>query len=187
MNHCPNCGKQYAPHSAMCPPCNYWFSAPAALPADADSGFNKRQIAAFAGAPLLLIGLFTPLVGLPFFTLNYYSLSQISSLAGLGFFLLLLCGVGAIVLAAKQRYGVLRWPGLAALLIIAYTFFTIQSKLSEARAEMSKNMASTPEMAGSPFKGVGDAFMSMIQMQWGWCVLTVGAVLLIVAGMMRDE
>ena len=55
MNYCPSCGKEYAPHSAMCPPCNYWFSTPAAPYTVSDSGFNKRQVASFAGAALLLI------------------------------------------------------------------------------------------------------------------------------------
>lgn len=188
MNHCPNCGKQYAPHSAMCPPCNYWFSAPATdFDAGAQSGFNKRQIISFVGAALLLVGLFTPLVGVPFFTLNYYSLSQFSSLAALGFFLVLLCGVGAIVLAAMKHYDTLKWPGLAAMLIIAYTFYYISSGISTAKAEMAKNMANMPDGQESPFKGMGDAFMSMIQMQWGWGVLAAGAVLMIVAGLMKDD
>lgn len=187
MNYCPNCGKTYAPHSAMCPPCNYWFREPADFQAAPDSGFNKRQIAAFAGAVLLLIGLFTPVVGITFVTLNYYNLSQFSSLAGLGFFLLLLCGVGGGLLAATKNYGTLRWPGLASLLILAFTFFKIQSTLSEAKSEMTRNMASMPNAANNPFKGMGEAFMSMIQMQWGWGVLVAGAVLMIVAGMMKDE
>jgi hypothetical protein len=174
----------------MCPPCNYWFSAPAAygaLEAAAPSGFNKQQLGGFAGAVLLVVGLFMPLVGVPFFTLNYYSLSQFSSLAGLGFFLLLLCGVGACVLAATRRYESLKWPGLGALLILVYTFYTISSKLAEAKTEMVRNLASMPEGQGGPFKGMGDAFMNMIQMQWGWAVLAAGAVLLLVASVLKDE
>jgi hypothetical protein len=172
----------------MCPPCNYWFATPAApISADAEPGFNKRQIISFAGASLLLVGLFTPLVGVPFFTLNYYSLSQFSSLAGLGFFLLLLCGIGSIVLAAMKRYGMLKWPGLGALLVVAYTFYYISSGISQAKTEMAKNIASMPDGQANPFKGMGDTFMSMIQMQWGWGLLAAGAVMLIVAGLMRDE
>lgn len=187
MNYCPNCGKEYAPHSAMCPPCNYWFSTPAAPYASSDSGFNKRQIASFAGATLLLVGLFTPLVGVPFFAVNYYSLSQFSSLAGFGFFLLLVCGVSAILLAATKRYSLLRWPGLASLLILAYTFYLISSKITEAKTEVARSMASVPDAASNQFKEMGTAFMSMIQMQWGWGVLAAGAVLLLIAGMLRDE
>jgi hypothetical protein len=44
-----------------------------------------------------------------------------------------------------------------------------------------------PDGQANPFKGMGDAFLSMIQMQWGWGVLAAGAVLLIVAGLMKDE
>jgi len=187
MNHCPNCGRQYAPHSAMCPPCNYWFSAPAAYGEAASSGFNKQQVGGFAGAALLVVGLFMPLIGVPFFTLNYYSLSQFSSLAGFGFFLLLLCGVGAGVSAATKRYELLKWPGLGALLILAYTFYTISSKLAEAKTEMVRNMASMPDAESGPFKGMGNTFMNMIQMQWGWAVLGAGALLLLVAGFLKDE
>lgn len=190
MNYCPNCEKAYAPHSAMCPPCNYWFAAPSAY-SDysevASSGFNKRQMAGFAGATLLLVGVFTPLVGVPFFTVNYYSLTQFSSLAGLGFFLLLLCGVSAILLTATKRYALLKWPGLASLLILAYTFYTISSKISEAKTQMQQSMASMPNVANNQFKEMGNAFLSMIQMQWGWGVLAAGMVLLIVAAMLKDE
>lgn len=188
MNHCPQCGKDYAPHSAMCPTCNYWFSAPAATYyATEPSGVNKRQVIAFVGAALLLVGLFTPLVGVPFLTFSYYNLSQLSSLAGLGFFLLLLCGAGAGVLAGTKRYEVLKWPGLVSMLVIAFTYFRIRSGLSEAKNEMARGMATMPDGQSSPFKGMGDAFMSLIQMQWGWAVLAAGAVLLIVAGLMKDE
>jgi hypothetical protein len=172
----------------MCPTCNYWFSAPANVNyAGGQAGVNKRQISAFVGAALLLVGLFTPLVGVPFFTVSYYNLSQFSSLAGLGFFLLLLCGAGAGVLAVLKRYEVLKWPGLASLLIFAYTFYRINSGISEAKREMTKSMATMPDGQNNPFKGMGDAFMSVIQMQWGWGVLAAGALLLIVAGLMKDE
>lgn len=187
MNYCPNCGREYAPHSAMCPPCNHWFRTPEPSLASAHSGFDKKMLVSFAGAVLLLVGLFMPLVGVPFFTFNYYNLTQFSSLAGLGFFLLLLSGISAIVLTATRRCGLLKWPGLAALIISAYTFFVINSKLSEAKTEMTRNMASMPEAKFSPIKGMGDAFMSMIQMQWGWGVLVAGAALLIVASMLKDE
>lgn len=187
MNYCPNCAKEYAPHSAMCPPCNYWFRSPAASQIVADGNFNKRQIAAFAGAVLLLVGLFTPLVGVPFFSVNYYTLTQFSSLAGLGFFLLLLCGVASILLAATKRFALLRWPGLASLLLLTYTFYVINSKISEAKTHVEKNMASLQGTPNAQFKEMGSAFLSMIQMQWGWGILGAGAVLLLVAGMMKDE
>ena len=48
-------------------------------------------------------------------------------------------------------------------------------------------MASAPDAANNQFKEMGTAFMGMIQMQWGWGVLCAGAVLLIVAGMLKDE
>ncbi len=187
MNYCPNCGKEYAPHSAMCPPCNYWFNAPTASPLVADTNFNKRQVAAFVGAALLLVGLFTPLVGVPFFSVNYYTLTQFSSLAGLGFFLLLVCGVVSVLLAATRRCALLRWPGLAALLMLTFTFYTIGSKISEAKTHVEKNMASMPGTQNAQLKQMSTAFMSMIQMQWGWGVLGAGAILVIIAGMMKDE
>lgn len=186
MNFCPSCGKGYAPHSAMCPPCNYWFAAPDDYQVAEPSGLNKKQLGSFAGAVLLLAGLFTPIVGVPFFSVNYYSLSQFSSFASFGFFLLVLCAVSAGALAAMKRYNVVRWPGLASLLIIAYTFFLIRSKIAEAKTELDR-LTNAPDMANTPMKGMGGAFMSMIQMQWGWGVLAGGAVLLIVASMLKDE
>jgi hypothetical protein len=171
----------------MCPPCNYWFNAPTASPLDANTNFNKMQIVAFVGAALLLVGLFMPLVGVPFFSVNYYTLTQFSSLAGLGFFLLLVCCVTSVLLAATRRCSLLRWPGLAALLLLAFTFYTISSKISEARTHVEKNMASVQGAQNAQLKQMGTAFMSMIQMQWGWGVLGIGAALIIIAGMMKDE
>ena len=52
---------------------------------------------------------------------------------------------------------------------------------------MTRTMASMPEGPGAPFKGMGDAFMGMIQMQWGWGALAIGATLLLVASMLKDE
>lgn len=188
MNFCPSCEKEYAPHSAMCPPCNYWFTAPvASFMESAESGVNKRQLMAFGGGALLVAGLFTPLVGVPFFNVNYYTLTQFSGLAGFGFFLLLLCGGGSIALGTTKRYESLKWPGFTSLLIIASTFFIIRSKIAEATRQMETSLASSPETANGQFKQMGAAFMGMIQMQWGWGVLAAGAVLLIVAGLMKDE
>ena len=68
------------------------------------------------------------------------------------------------------------WPGLGAIAMLGFTFFRFQSKMGEARAKMETGMAD------NPFRGLAEAAVNSIQLQWGWAVLVLGAVLVTYAG-----
>jgi hypothetical protein len=44
----------------------------------------------------------------------------------------------------------------------------------------------SPELADNPFRGIAEAMAGSVQLQWGWAVLVVGSVLLLVAAFSRD-
>ena len=56
-----------------------------------------------------------------------------------------------------------------------------QARISEARTEMQS------DLAGNPFGGIANAAMQSVQIQWGWAVLVVGAVLIIAAAAVRED
>jgi hypothetical protein len=61
------------------------------------------------------------------------------------------------------------------LALLAFTFINFQAKLSDATSQMNR------DLAGNPFRGLADVAIQSVQLQWGWALLVVGAVLLISA------
>lgn len=127
---------------------------------------------AFGGAGALVVGLFTPIVTLPFLgTINLFN-------NGTNITALVLLALAAIAggLTLKDREADVIWPGVAAAVILLYRFLELQYRLSSMRGEMAKSMKD------NPFAGIAQTAMSSVQLQWGWIVLAVGAGLLIYAG-----
>jgi hypothetical protein len=52
--------------------------------------------------------------------------------------------------------------------------------MGEVKAQMQE------KLSNNPFKGIADVAMQSVQIQWGWAVLVVGAVLLIAAAAVRE-
>jgi hypothetical protein len=126
------------------------------------------RILGIVGGVLLLIGVFCPLIFVEPLSLN---ISYIGSGAGTSWegLLLILLGIAAIALAVLRKYKLLLVPGLIALAIIAYDYFSFKSKMSEMMSG-----------AGSRSAELENA----VQMKWGWIVLILGALVLLVAGAM---
>jgi len=120
------------------------------------------------GGVLLLAGVFCPLVGVDILgqsmSVSYIG-SGNTSWEGL---VLILLGIAAIALAVLRKGKLLIVPGVVAIAILAYDYFSFKSKMSEQLA------------------GAGDAMREQMEnavsMKWGWIVLLLGALLLIVAG-----
>ncbi len=113
---------------------------------------EMRQAIAFAGAVLLLFGVFAPAVS--GMELGYRSQSQhhvFRSLLGAGGYtgvIVLICAVASLVLAFVGRLGWLAGPGMASMFMIVISFFTLSKKVSLEP-----------------------------QLTWGMAVLTLGAVM----------
>jgi len=137
---------------------------------------EKKQLLGIIGSTVLFVGVFTPLVSLPIVgNMNYFQNGQ-----GDGAFVLILAVI-SLVLALTKRYRWLWATGLLSLALMAYTFVTVQTRLSEAQAKMKS------ELEGNPFAGIADVAMQSVQLQWGWAVLVVGAALIIAAAAVREE
>ncbi len=128
---------------------------------------NKRQITGFAGAAVLAIGVFVPLVSMPIVG----SLTYFNNGSGDGVLVLSLAAISVLLIVVK-RYRGLWLTGLGSLALIAYSFM----RMSRALASLER------ELVGNPFRGLAN-----IQMQWGWAMLGIGALLLLAAAAAKDS
>lgn len=128
------------------------------------------RILGIVGGVLLLIGVFCPLVGVDFMgqsmTVSYIGSGTGTSWEGL---LMILLGIAGIALAVLRKYKLLLIPGILALAIVAYDYFSFKSKMSEM---MSAAGTRSTELENA------------VSMKWGWIVLILGALALIAAGAM---
>lgn len=136
---------------------------------------NTRPIA-LAGAALLLLGAFAPVVSLPI--VGNVTLLQDGRSAG---WIWIGIAIAAAYFATKDDDNAVGLIGKGGLILaVAWLFYTL-IKLSDVRAEASKSLE------GNPFKGFADAAMGTIQLQWGWAALFVGASMLIYAGSFSEK
>ncbi len=132
---------------------------------------SNAKVIALIGAGLLVIGVFLPLVRVPKMgTMNY-----LAGGSGDGIIVLVLAAAAG-VLALIERTKHALWPGLGALAMIGFTFFTLQNRLSQAR------LSAREELGDNPFGGIAEAATNAIQLEYGWAVLVFGALMVIVGG-----
>jgi hypothetical protein len=127
---------------------------------------------ALIGAALLLVGLFTPVVSVPFVgNVNLFN-------NGSNMIAIMLACLAALsaALTAKERLRDLIWSGLTASLILAYIFVRLQFALSQMRESIAEQMQQNPIMV------LAQNAIGSIQLQWGWLVLVSGAGLLVYVG-----
>lgn len=126
----------------------------------------------FAGAALLIAGLFTPIVTMPIIgTINLFN----NGSNWVAICLIALAALGA-AMAANYRVQDVLWPGAAAAAVLVYIFARLQYGISQMRESVAT------ELADNPFAGLAHAAVGAVQLQWGWLVLAAGAGLLIYAG-----
>jgi hypothetical protein len=188
MAFCARCGSQYDETQGGCPVCasiapTSVQSAPPAFAFPTD----KASLMGFGGSALLLIGTFLPALRISLLGVNADvgllgggvvadamaksadSPTQMFTMLGV---VLAILGVASAVLVFMKI-----WPGLwasggVALLAVAYGFFTLSSKISEA-----------VKSAGSQ----GALVSSAVQPGYGWAVLLVGAGLVLGAAFMKQR
>lgn len=124
-----------------------------------------------AGAAVLIVGLFCPIVTLPFLG-NVNIFNDGTNLIALVLLAIAVIG-GAMALNGREHDTL--WPGVAGAVILVYHFATLQYRLSQMRSSMD-------ELKDNPFAGLAKTAVGAIQLQWGWLVLAAGACLLVYAG-----
>jgi hypothetical protein len=137
---------------------------------------NKKQIIGIIGSVVLFIGVFAPVISIPFIgNRNYFQNGKAD-----GVIVICLAVISIIVILA-QKYKALWATGLASLGIILFTFVNIQMKLSDMNSKMGG------KLAGNPFRGLADLATQSVQIQWGFAVLIIGALLLIVCAAVKED
>lgn len=69
---------------------------------------------------------------------------------------------------------------MGSLALLAFTFINLQTRLAAMKADMAA------ELAGNPFRGLAEAMAGSVQLQWGWAVLVVGSLVLLVAAFTKN-
>lgn len=188
---CEKCGEEVSTNAAFCTACGRpMVRANAEAIADlatVDStspshvghsdGFNitTRQILGLSGSLILFFGVFTPIISLPIVgSVNYFQNGR-----GDGVFILLLA-ILSVFFTLTKRYRLLLFTGIGSFVILVFTFVTFQLRMSEMQSQMKQGMAN------NPFAGLGDAMFSTIQIQWGWAVLLIGAVIVTSTSLLKE-
>jgi hypothetical protein len=115
-----------------------------------------------------------PIVSVPIMgNMNYFQNGK-----GDGVIILILAVI-SLILTLTKKYRGLWLTGIGASAVMLFTFVNFQSKLGQLKSQMDT------DLSGNPFRGLLDMAVQSIQLQWGWAVLLVGAVLLIVAAALK--
>jgi hypothetical protein len=85
-----------------------------------------------------------------------------------------------LALALLRKYRGLWFTGLGSAAVLLFTFIMFQIRVSEMQSEMNR------QLAGNPFAGLAKNMAQAVQLQWGWALLVVGAVLLVCSAAMKD-
>jgi hypothetical protein len=123
---------------------------------------ESRQVVALIGAFVLFIGVFTPVVSVPTVGyMNYFQTAKADGVAILGLAIL-----SVVLLLAKQYRG-LWFTGTASLGVLAFTFISLQIRISEIKDKLGV------ELAGNRSASLTDLVVQSVQIEWGWPLLTI--------------
>jgi hypothetical protein len=137
---------------------------------------KTKQIYGLIGSLILFIGVFCPVVSIPFAgSMNYFQNGK-----GDGSFILAFALI-SIFLVLAEKYDGLWLTSIGSMAVMLFTFVNFQSKMSQVKADMDL------ELSGNPFRGIADATMQSVQLEWGWAVLVIGAILLLVSAIVKTE
>jgi hypothetical protein len=137
------------------------------------NAFDQCQVIGFIGSAILFVGVFAPILKAPIIG----SITYFRGGSGDGVIILIL-SLCAFFFTLIRRYRFLFYTGLASLILLIFSFIYFLTKMSDLKEDMNK------ELMDNPFKGVADAFIGAVEIQWGWPFLVIGAVLLIFSALM---
>lgn len=126
------------------------------------------------GSLALIIGVFSPVISAPLIeNITYYRNGSEFGIA-----VLVIAGISLLVTFSRM-YRVLPLLGAGALGVVGYTFINVQRKFSDARSQVSEGIGE------GALRDLANSAIDTVQMQWGWAVLAVGAVLLLTTALGR--
>jgi hypothetical protein len=153
-----------------------------AQPSPASNFKVNNRMLGIAGAALVIVGVIMPLVSL--MGILGFSYLQIAQLDGRFFtgYLIPLLGGFALFLTLKSQYKPLIGIGIAVLAIIVIDYLRIKSTIASIPFNLP---GARPGATVDPM--AGQYLQSMLQISVGFFALVGGAILLIVAGAMKDK
>lgn len=135
---------------------------------------SSRRVLGVAGSLVLAVGVFTPLVSMPFVgSINYFRNGE-----GTGLAVLVLAAI-ALGLTLARRYKLLLPIAIVVLALLTFTFVGFQRVAADLRSSMAG--LDTGFLAGA-----AQLMANSVQLQWGWAILVVGAGLLLGASLSQD-
>jgi hypothetical protein len=94
--------------------------------------------------------------------------------------IVLVLAVISLILVLLKKFKGLWFTGLGSMAIMAFTFINFQVNLANTKTQMET------ELVGNPFRGLADMAIQSVQIQWGWALLIVGAVLVIASAAIKE-
>lgn len=136
---------------------------------------STKRVIGLIGSILLIIGAFSPVVKIPIIgTLNYVNNGH-----GDGVIILAL-GIVSIVLVLFEKYNPLVFTGIGSFGVMTFTYFNIQNLLKDSQAQLHR------DLMGNPFKGLAEGVLNAVQIEWGFALVLVGALLLTIVPIIKD-
>ncbi|MDR1840861.1 MAG: zinc ribbon domain-containing protein [Holophagales bacterium] len=126
---------------------------------------SHRQLLGLIGSTVLFLGCFCPIISAPIVgSMNYFQNGK-----GDGAIVLMLA-VMSLALTLLGRYKILWFTALASAALLLHTFINFQRGMSVLAKESQSE----------PFAGLAEGMAQTIQLQWGFALLVIGVVILIV-------
>jgi len=182
---CKECGYEFSDSLPICPDCGavggerFNEGSPQkdankapSVPVDT----SACRILGLIGSGVLFVGVFMPIVSLPVLgKLNYFNNGK-----GVGVILIIMAVASLILIAVKQHR--LLWvTGLGSLALLVYTYIVLQKFIKEVTESVGQ------ELSGNPFAELVTVAFQSVQLQWGWAIMVVGAVLLLAAAFVYES
>ncbi len=142
----------------------------------AEGNYQTKSVIGIIGSGCLILGVFLPILRLPFIG----SMDYLRGGTGDGVFVMAL-GAVAIVMTLCRTFRLLWLPGVASLGIMAFSILNFFGGMAEARRTLDN------DLEGNPFRGIGEAMIGSVSLEWGWIVLIGGGVLVCVAAGLKPS
>lgn len=220
---CPACERRYDTEYSECPGCGVVISklsghAAAMMPPHAgvherpypamdygtedddivEGGTNVEVILGVAGAIVLFLAAFTPIIKVPVVGgLSYFQLGKFLQGVSIGGYVVIGLAVVSMALVLTRRCIGLWFTGLGSLVILGFTYMRYRQGVRQAVDQMNqlkdKFQASPPPgLEGKIDLGkfadqMANQMQNLIQMDWGWVVLLIAAALLLGAAFMATK
>jgi hypothetical protein len=134
-----------------------------------------KKAVGLIGAILLIVGTFTPIAKIPYTgDLIYFLNGQGDRMIVLGL------GIISLISVLRKKYNFLIFTGPVSLVIIAFTFFNLRNKISEMHTQLN-------HLQQNQFKDSAETMLNAVQIEWGFAVLVLGAVLLVIAAFLKNK